>query len=328
MVLPVPPALVTPALPAREVAFPGFNQFPLKGTLLAAQGSPLVAVLVADSGPLDRDWRGPRLPGHTGRALAEWLRERGIGSLRFDKRFTGAKEAKLDVSLDAQVGDLKAAMAFMAAQPEARGRKLILVGHGEGALLSLLAARGADALLLLAMPAKSMALSIKDQISPQLPAEKAPKNLAYLEATFQAIRLGQPVPAPGPDVYPALAKFCGSLMAPETLDFVRATLDLDPWALLARIVLPVALTWGDKDVQAWKPAVVPATFHGELLEVPGANHLFRQETRPRSDLDPASALAAYGDEAPLADLTALSDWLKRFNRDTVPPGQGPAASEP
>ena len=311
--LPVPPAQVTPALPAREVAFPGFNQFPLKGTLVAAQGSTLAAVLVADSGPLDRDWRGPRLPGHGGRALAEWLRDRGIPSLRFDKRFSGAKDPRLDVSLDAQVGDLKAAMAWLAAQPEARGRKLLLVGHGEGALLSLLAARGADALLLLAMPGKSMALTIKDQISPQLPAEKAPQNLVYLEAAFQAIRQAQPLPAPGADVYPALARFCGSLMAPETLDFVRATLDLDPWALLSRIVLPVALAWGDKDVQAWKPAVVPPTFHGDLLEVPGANHLFRQETRSRAELDPASALAAYGDDAPLADLKVLADWLKRFN---------------
>ena len=316
--LPVPPALVTPApvtpaLPGREVAFPGFNQFPLKGTLMAAQGSPLVVVLVADSGPLDRDWRGPRLPGHTGRALAEWLRDRGIPSLRLDKRFTGAKDPKLDVSLDAQVGDLKAAMAWMAAQPEARGRKLLLVGHGEGALLSLLAARGADALLLLAMPSKSMAMAIKDQISPQLPAEKAPQNLVYLEAAFQAIRQGQAIPAPGPEVYPALAKFCGALMAPETLGFVRATLDLDPWALLSRVVLPVALAWGDKDVQSWKPAIVPASFHGDLLEVPGANHLFRQESRPRSELDPATALAAYGDDTPLADLTPIADWLKRFN---------------
>ena len=312
--MPAPPALSSPAqspaLRSREVAFPGFNGLVLKGTFQDAQGSPWVAVLVADSGALDRDWRGPRLSGHGGRVLAEWLRAQGIASLRVDKRMFGAKDPHLDVSLDAQAGDLKAAIAFLKAQPEARGRKILLVGHGEGALLALVAAREADALLLLAMPPQSMARTITDQITPQLPAEKAAPNLAYLAATFAAIRAGDATPNPGPDVYPALAGFCRSLMAPETLDFVRTTLDLDPWTLLARNVLPVALAWGDKDVQTWKPAVVPESFHGEILEIPGANHLFRAETRAKSELDTANALAGYGDDAPLADLNKIADWFK------------------
>jgi pimeloyl-ACP methyl ester carboxylesterase len=313
--LAVPPAQITPAPSAtREVAFPGFNQFPLQGTVEAAQGSPVFAVLVADSGPLDRDWRGPKLPGHGGRALAAWLQDCGIGSLRVDKRLFGAKDRQLDVSLDAQLGDLKAAMAFVGTLPEARGRRILLVGHGEGALLALLAARGADALLLMAMPGKSMAMTIKDQITPQLPAEKAAQNLVYLEAIFNAIRQAEPAPRPGPEVYPTLARFCGSLMAPETLEFVKATLDLDPWAMLARNVMPVALVWGDRDVQTWKPATVPDTFHGAVFEIPGANHLFRQEPRTKAELDPASALSGYGDDTPLADLTPVATWLKGLFR--------------
>ena len=310
--LPAPPAQATPAPAAREVAFPGFNQFPLQGTVEAARGLPLFALLVADSGPLDRDWRGPRLPGHTGRAVADWLRDRGVGSLRFDKRLFKARDPHLDASLDAQLGDLKAAIAFARALPEARGRRLLLVGHGEGALLALLAAREADALLLLAMPARSMAMLIKDQISPQLPAEKAPQNLVYLEGVFQAIRRAEPIPAAGPDVYPNLARFCRSLMAPETLDFVRATLDLDPWAMLSRTAIPAAVAWGDRDVQTWKPAAVPETFSGTILEIPGANHLFRTEPRAKADLDPASALAAYGDDTPLADLSPVAAWLRQL----------------
>jgi pimeloyl-ACP methyl ester carboxylesterase len=292
------------------VSFPGFNQFPLKGTVLAAQGSPFFAVLVADAGPLDRDWQGPRLASHGGRTLALWLRDQGIGSLRFDKRLANARDPHLNTSLDAQAGDLKAALEALRDLPEAKGRKVLVVGHGEGALLALMAAQKADALLLLGMPSQSQAKAIAAQIGPQLPAEKAAPNLAHLEATFQAIREGGPTPTPGPDVYPALARLCVSLMAPETLDFVRATLDLDPWAMAARVVVPMAAAWGDRDVQAFKPAVVPAAFPGTVLEIPDANHLLKREPRAKSQLDPESALSRYGDDSPLADLTLLEVWLK------------------
>ena len=305
------PAQIQVQPTSREVTFPGFNGLPLQGTVLAAPAGSWFAVLVADSGPLDRDWANPTLPGsHGGKALAEWLQDQGIASLRFDKRIHGRRDPGLDSSLDAQAGDVLAALDAARSLPEARGRRPLLVGHGEGALLALLAARRADALLLLAMPPRSMAGSIAEQVKAQLPVAIAQPNLAYLEAVFQAIRDRQPTPGPGPEVHPALARLGAGLMAPETLDYVRATLDLDAWALAARAAVPVAVAWGDRDIQAWKPAVIPPSFQGTVLEIPGANHLFKRETRPRAVLDGAAALAGYGDEIPLADLTPVARWLK------------------
>ncbi len=311
----LPPAQIQTAPAAsRDLAFPGFNRFPLNGTVLAAEGLPWFAVLAADSGPLDRDWVNPMLPdSHGGRTLAEWLRAQGVASLRFDKRIHGSRDANLDSSLDAQAGDLLAALAAARQLPEARDRKLLLVGHGEGALLSLLDARAADALLLLGMPPLSMAKSIAAQLRPQLPPDTAGPNLRYLDQVFQAIRDRRPPPPAQPEVYPAMARLGGSLMAPETLDFVRATLDLDPWGLAARAVAPVALVWGDRDIQAWKPAI-PSSFHGTVLEIPEANHLLKHETRPRIELNGASALSGYGDEVPLADLAPVAAWLKGLTR--------------
>ena len=306
----LPPAQIEAAPAARELAFPGFNRLPLQGTVLAAQGRPLFAVLVADSGPLDRDWANPQLPGsHGGRALAEWLGAQGIGSLRYDKRIHGSRDPRLDCSLDAQEGDVAAALAAARALPEAAGRKLVLVGHGEGALLALLAASHADALLLLGMPPLTMARSIAEQIRPQLPAGTAGPNLRFLEAVFQAIRESQPLPRAQPEVYPAMVRLGGALMAPETLAFVQATLDLDPWALAARTVAPVALVWGDRDIQARKPASVPPGFRGTILEIPGANHLLKQERRVLTELNGASALEGYDDQVPLADLAPVAAWL-------------------
>jgi hypothetical protein len=63
------------------------------GTLVRPVGpGPFPAVvMVAGSGPTDRDWNSPLLPGTNGsaRLLAEALARAGIASLRYDKRGSG-----------------------------------------------------------------------------------------------------------------------------------------------------------------------------------------------------------------------------------------------
>lgn len=317
---PVPPA--APRSPEdREVVFPGFNGVALKGSVRAAQGHGHFAVLMAGSGPTDRDWSNPliqdprtgqRIPSHGGRDLAAWLATQGLGSLRWDKRFIGSQDPRLDISLDAQVGDLKAALAFARTLPEAKGKKLLLVGHSEGALLSLLAAQGADALLLLGLPGQTMAKTIEAHVGAQLPPEQAPANLAYLASVFQAVREDKPQPAPSAQVFPGLVQLGRSLMQSESLPFVKATLDLDPWPLAARVTVPLAAAWGDKDVQTPRPGLLPKGFPGTVIDLKDANHLLKREPRPRVDLSGPTAGAAYGDDTPLADLTPLATWLKQL----------------
>src|SRR5436309_5035315 len=63
------------------------------GTLVRPVGpGPFPAVvMVAGSGPTDRDWNSPLLPGSNGsaRLIAEALARAGIASLRYDKRASG-----------------------------------------------------------------------------------------------------------------------------------------------------------------------------------------------------------------------------------------------
>lgn len=316
---PAPPALVqpTPSGPERQIGFAGFNAFPLKGSVKGGGAHPYFAVMVAGSGPTDRDWSNPLIPvpTHGGRDMAAWLQGQGIGSLRYDKRFIGSKDAKLDISLDAQVGDIKAALRAARALPEARGKKLLLVGHSEGALLSLLAAGEADAALLLAMPGISMGRLIMAQVKEQLeaagaPAEVTAKNLAYLEAALGAIRKGEELPPASADVAPGIATLARGLARPESRGFVRDLLDLDPWGTAQRLPIPCALVWGDRDVQTWKPDALPPEFKGTVIQIPEANHLFKRETRERAGLSGLAATTTYGDSTPMADLAPVATWLK------------------
>lgn len=310
-------AQIPPVAPDRELAFPGFNAFPLKGSVKPGGAHPYFAVMVAGAGPTDRDWSNPLIPrpSHGGRDFAVWLQRQGIGSLRYDKRFIGSKDPRLDISLDAQAGDIRAAMKAARALPEAKGRKLLLVGHSEGALLSLLAAGEADAVLLLALPSMSMGRLILAQVKAQLDGAQAPEavsasNLGFLEAALDAIRKDKPLPVAGETVAPGVARLATMLAAPASRGYIRDTLDLDPWSLALRLPVPCAVVWGDRDVQTWKPEVLPADFKGTVLEISGANHLLKQETRPRKELDGRSAASAYGDSTPMADLSPVAEWLK------------------
>ncbi len=312
-------AQVLPATPDRDIGFPGFNAFPLKGSVMAGGAHPYFAVMVAGSGPTDRDWSTPLIPtpSHGGRDIAIWLQGQGVGSLRYDKRFIGAKDPKLDISLDAQVGDIKAAMKAARALPEAKGKKLLLIGHSEGALLALLAAGEADAALLLAMPGMSMGKLIVAQVKGQLeaagaPAEASAQNLAYLEAALEAIRKGQELPQAASGVAPGIATLARGLARPESRGFVRDLLDLDPWGSAQRLPIPCALAWGDRDIQTWKPEAIPPDFKGTVIQVPEANHLFKRETRSRVGLSGVSAATTYGDSTPMADLSPVAAWLKQL----------------
>jgi hypothetical protein len=82
--------------------------------------------------------------------------------------------------------------------------------------------------------------------------------------------------------------------------------------LASHLALPTAAAWGDRDIQTQRPEKIPSTFRGAVLDLPGANHLLKKETRLRAGLRPPEAVRAYGDDTPLADLAPLEGWLKEL----------------
>ncbi len=307
----------------RDLSYSGFNDHPLKASLCRPKDAsgPFFAVLVPDHGPVNRNWSSPLfkdpmtgqpMQSHAGKDFAEWMAHRGIGSLRYDKRFIGSQNPKLDISLDAQVGDISASLAHARTLPEAKGKKLLLIGHGEGALLSILAAAHADALVLLALPSQSMAKTIYDQVARQLPQDSAKTHLNYLEDVLSAIRAQKPMPTPDKDVVPALPRLAKSLMAPETLTFVRESLDLEPLQLAARLTRPSLALWCDRDLQSLPPQTLPKSFAPKVLTIANANHLLREEKRALKDLDPLNAMSGFAHDRPMAQLEALEKALQQM----------------
>ncbi len=114
----------------------------LRGTLtLSGATSPTAtapaALLVSGSGPIDRNSNTKRLAIDVMSQLADRLAANGIASLRYDKRGVGDSDgAYLSAGLHDNIDDARAALEVLKARPEVDARRVVVIGHSEGALIA------------------------------------------------------------------------------------------------------------------------------------------------------------------------------------------------
>lgn len=172
----------------RDVRFEGRGGALLAGTLLLPLYSEIQAVpgivLVAGSGPTDRDGNNPLAPARIDllKEIAELLARNGIASLRYDKRGIG-QSTPAQGPLEAQeaffawdnfTGDVEAAHAELLRHGEVKRHATALLGHSEGGLLALDAARSlgrrVHTLVLAATPGRRLDAILRAQVARDAPA--------------------------------------------------------------------------------------------------------------------------------------------------------------
>jgi pimeloyl-ACP methyl ester carboxylesterase len=248
----------------------------LHGTLLlpgtAAAPVPVV-LLIAGSGPTDRDGNSPLLPGKNNslKMLAEALAAQGIASLRYDKRgiaaSVGAATSEADLRITHYGDDAAAWVAQL--RKDKRFSTVTIAGHSEGSLLGIMAARKErpDALVSIAGAGRPAADALAEQLERGLPPEIKTEALRILGE----LRAGRTVA----HVPPTLA----ALFRPSVQPYLLSWLPLDPAAELARLDLPALIVQGTTDVQiAVKDAerLAAAYPRGKLLVIDGMNHVLKE----------------------------------------------------
>ncbi len=263
-----PSAARAHAFKSRAVRFAGAGKVPLAGTLLLPLRSEMQyvpgVVLVAGSGPTDRDGNNPLVPTRIDllKQIAEHLASAGVASLRYDKRGiaasgpppTGLEQQEAFFSWSNFVGDVRAAHAELLTHDEIKPYATALLGHSEGGLLVLAAASAMTApphaVVLASTPGRTLYEVIRDQIG-----RSAPAFLPETERTMAAIAATGRVPTQlAPElrrVFPAAA---GS--------FFKEALAFDPAAALASLDRACLLVHGGADRQ-----VVPLGDIQPLLDV-------------------------------------------------------------
>jgi alpha-beta hydrolase superfamily lysophospholipase len=263
-----------------------------------AAGRLPVAITISGSGLQDRD---ESLAGVTGyrpfRQIAEALAAKGIATLRFDDRGTGASTGNGAIATSADFADdVRAVIQYLRGRPDIDPSRIVLVGHSEGGLIAPMVAAG-DTLLrgiaLLAGPAQSG------------------RTIIHYQQRFAAENDTTIRPADREAVLQRARTQLDSIA--RTNPWMRFFLDHDPLAVAARVPVPVLILQGETDRQVTAdqaPALASAFRNARNQNVvvhvlPRVNHLFLE--------DPSGSPSGYAGlpskRIPDSILSLLTDWV-------------------
>ena len=232
----------------------------------------------------------------TYRLLAEGLAERGIGTVRIDKRGMFASSAAVAdanaVTIDDYVADVGAWIDVI--RKETGVSCVWLLGHSEGGLVALAAAQKLPdicGLVLVSTAGRPLGEVLRTQLRAN-PAN-AP-ILAQAMAAIELLEAGKRVDVAG--MHPALMP----LFAPQVQGFLINAFSYDPAKLVAAVAKPVLIVQGRRDMQvgvADAERLKEAAPKAELILLPDINHVLKTVA---SD-DPRVNASTYADPSlPLA----------------------------
>ena len=267
----------------------------LRGSIMLpfALGKFPLVVLISGSGPTDRDGNSLGLPGKNNALgmLAQALAERGIASVRYDKRgvAASARAATSEEDLRFEMYADDAAAWVRKFRTDKRFSTIIIAGHSEGAMLGILATQRApaDGYISIAGIARPADAVLHDQLAAGLPKPVADQA----DAILASLAVGKTVPVPRD--MPLSAVFRASVQ-PYMISWFK----WDPAAELAKVKVPVLILQGTTDIQvavAEADSLQKAAPTATLVKVEGMNHVLKgvvgdQATQLRSYSDPALPL--------------------------------------
>ncbi|GAA5005095.1 alpha/beta hydrolase [Actinopolymorpha pittospori] len=306
----------------------------MDGTVVRPDGDgPFPAVvLVAGSGPTDRDWCSPLLPGNNGsaRLFAEAFALAGIASLRYDKRASGPHAMENlprligKASMQSHLDELVAAVEVLAAQECVDASSIVGLGNSEGALHVLHYATSKQdvpfvGIVLAAPPGRPIQEVLLSQLA--LQAAQVPGGAELLPKVEEAAAryaAGQPM-NPDPGLPESVRMVLASFEAPANLPLARELWVESAGDSLTNVRIPVLVLIGGRDVQ------IDVHADGDPLQraaagmanvtfafPPSANHVFKEDTRTPAEVaaSPGNGYNAPDTHLDPESLTTILDWLQ------------------
>jgi hypothetical protein len=275
----------------------------LYGTLVVpgAMTKVPVVLIIAGSGPTDRDGNSAFVRCNSLKMLADGLARYGIASLRYDKRGIGASFAagppEPDLRFEMYVDDAVAWGQNLRADP--RFSMIAVAGHSEGALIATIVTPRLPADKLVSIAGAGRPLG--DVILEQLFGQVSPALYQSASDIIAALNAGQTVENPPAALY--------ALFRPSVQPYLISLFRYQPVDEIRKVQAPVLILEGTTDTQvSMKDALLLAAADpaAKLLIIPGMNHVLKDVS-----LDPDAQDRAYSDPSLPIDNT-LVDAIAGF----------------
>lgn len=238
------------------------------GTLMLPNGvsKPNIAIIIAGSGPTDRDGNQNFMKTNALKKLAIGLAKQNIASFRYDKRIVKQiREKNIDENIlfDDFVTDAKSVLIYFKNREDFN--KVYCIGHSQGSLVAMLALQefGADGLISLAGAGQPIDQVILDQIN-----TTAPIFYEDSKRVLDSLRNGKT----NPDFPLALASLFNMGVQPFMINWIQ----YDPRKIIKDLNMPILIINGTKDLQVSEKeaqALHEANPNSQLVILDNMNHV-------------------------------------------------------
>lgn len=211
----------------------------IDGTLLVPNdGSKIVAIIIAGSGPTDRDGNQNFLKSNNLKKLAESLTKNGIATFRYDKRTVKQiRSGRIDPNtmFDDFVKDASDIIDYF--KNDKRFDKIYIIGHSKGSLVGMIAGKDKiDGFVSLAGAGQPIDEVITEQVT-----RTAPMFTEDTKRVFGILKEGNTT-----DDFPVAL---GSIFNKQIQPFMMSWMKYNPQDEIAKLDIPVLIINGTKDLQ-------------------------------------------------------------------------------
>ena len=236
-----------------------------------------VVLIIAGSGPTDRDGNSPKMDLATNayKYLAWGLAKEGIASLRYDKRMIGesvTSNKESDLRFEDYVDDAVQLVQMLSADD--RFSKVIVLGHSEGSLIGLLASRDqpVKGFISLAGAGESADKIITDQLK----ASQSTFVQDKFKTLLDSMRRGKTID----NIDPAL----WSIARPSIQRYLMSWFRYDPVRIIKMLKMPILIIQGNTDLQvstADADKLKKAKSDATEIIIPNMNHVLKEAPADR-----------------------------------------------
>jgi pimeloyl-ACP methyl ester carboxylesterase len=234
-----------------------------------------VVLIIAGSGPTDRNGNNPMMTNNSLKMLAESLVIHEIASVRYDKRGVGASLMAGASEIDLRFEDYVADASRWIQNLNKKFDQVVVIGHSEGSLIGMLAVQKAETsgFISIAGPGESADLVLKRQLNAQPQFIKD-----QLFPMIDSLKNGYTVNKVDPSYY--------SLFRPSVQPYLISWFKYDPQAEIKKIDLPVLIIQGSTDIQVREEdaeLLKKAAPEARVEIIEGMNHIFKPSTNNRQE---------------------------------------------
>ena len=204
------------------------------------QGKFPVVLIIAGSGPTDRNGNNPMMNNNSLKMLAEDLAANGIASVRYDKRGIGESNAaageEKSLRFENYIDDAKAWIELL--HQNETFSDIAVIGHSEGSLIGMIASqkKEVDKYISLAGIGEPASKTLREQLKSQ------PDFVTALSSPIlDKLEMAQTVDSVPPLLF--------SLFRPSVQPYLISWFKYDPKVEIAKLNKPILIVQGTTDIQ-------------------------------------------------------------------------------